>query len=326
MTVVLAVACAVGASRLGAQPAVQGDVPVQPGVTQEPAAPAPTLVVMPDPQPKPAGRKILRVAADPNNLPSSNEKREGFENKIAEIVAADLGMELEYVWRAQRRGFFRETLKEGRADAAMGVIAHTERALPTRPIYRSTYVFVTRKDRALDVASLDDPRLRALKVGVQMVGDDATNTPPAHALTRRGIINNIVGYTLYGDYREQNPPARIIDAVAKGDVDIAAVWGPLAGYFADKSAVGLSLSPVTPKVDPPGLPMEYDICAAVRLGNFELRDQIQAALDRHKDEIKVILTAYHVPLVERDPAAPPDMLDTDDAPAATAGKGGGKQP
>src|SRR3982751_1605283 len=211
-------------------------------------------------------KRVLRVTADPNNLPFSNERREGFENKIAELIAKELNAELRYSWRAQRRGFFRETLKEDRADLVLGVPAHFDMALTTAPYYRSSYVFFYRKDRNLDIPSLDDPALHKLKIGVQMIGNDETNTPPAHALAHRGIVGNVVGYTLYGDYRDPNPPARIVDAVVKGEVDIAVVWGPLAGYFAKQAPVPLEVVPVSPAADP-SLPFTFSIAMGVRKGD-----------------------------------------------------------
>src|SRR4051812_33001916 len=158
-----------------------------------------------DPAPS---RRVLRIAADPNNLPFSNERREGFENKIADLLAQELVAEIEYTWHAQRRGFFRETLKDGNCDLVLGVPNHFERALTTQPYYRSSYVFVFRTDSGLSLQSLDDPALRGLRIGVQLVGNDGADTPPAHALARRGIITNMVGFTLYGNYRDPNPPAR----------------------------------------------------------------------------------------------------------------------
>jgi ABC-type amino acid transport substrate-binding protein len=127
-------------------------------------------------------KKVLRVSADPNNLPFTNDKLEGFEDKIAAILAEELGADVEYTWRAQRRGFFRAALKEGEAEVVLGVPVGFDMASTTAPYYRSSYVFVTRKDRGLAVKSFDEPSLKTLKVGVQMIGDDGTNTPPAHAL------------------------------------------------------------------------------------------------------------------------------------------------
>ena len=173
-----------------------------------------------------------------------------------------------------------------------------ELALTTKPYYRSTYVFVSRKDRGPRVRSFDDPMLRRVRIGVQLVGDDYANTPPAHALTTRGIVHNVVGYTVYGDYREPNPPARIIDAVARGDVDVAVVWGPLAGYFARRLSVPLELVPVAPEVDGPFLPFIFDISMGVRRGDDSLRAALEAVIDRAHPQIDSILETYGVPRVE----------------------------
>jgi ABC-type amino acid transport substrate-binding protein len=168
-------------------------------------------------------------------------------------------------------------------------------AATTRPYYRSTYVFVWRADRSAPARSLDDPALRRLRIGVQLAGDDYANTPPSHALSARGILANVVGFTLYGDYSEPNPPARILDAVADGTIDVAIVWGPLAGYFARREKVPLSLRPVPV---PPGetvLPMAFDIAVGVRRGNETLRGAIDAVLERRREAIRKVLDAYGVP-------------------------------
>jgi len=244
-------------------------------------------------------QRLLRVAADPNNLPFSNDRLEGFENKIAELIARDLHCKLEYHWRAQRRGFFRETLKSADVDLVMGVPTHFDMALTTAPYYRSSYVFVSRVDRHLHVSSFDDPRLRKLKVGVQLVGNDGVDTPPAHALAMRGIVNNVVGFTLYGDYTQRNPPARIIDAVANGDVDIAIAWGPLAGYFAKQSKTPLEVTSVTPEKDG-ALTFAFDVSLGVNKEERELRDQLNTFLANHHVEIEGILDGYNLPRVTRE--------------------------
>jgi mxaJ protein len=169
--------------------------------------------------------------------------------------------------------------------------------LTTRPYYRSTYVFVTRARDRLDVNSFDDPRLPRLRIGVQMIGDDGSNTPPAHSLARRGMIDNIRGYSILGDYSQPNPPARIVDAVAAGDVDVALIWGPLAGYFAPREPVPLVLAPVTPWLDGPQWPMVFDISMGVRKGERALRAELDQALARNREAIDRILTEYGVPLV-----------------------------
>jgi mxaJ protein len=238
--------------------------------------------------------RALRVCADPNNLPFTNQRAEGFENRIAELVARDLGARLQYTWWAQRRGFIRNTLKSGSCDVVMGVPTGLGPVLATRPYYRSTYAFVTRRSTP-QLESFDDPRLRKLRVGVQLIGDDFANTPPASALTHRGIVRNVRGYTVYGDYREPNPPSRIMRAVENGEIDVAIVWGPLAGYFAQRSPVPLRVTPVSPEIDVPYLPFVFDIAMGVRRQDAELRDSLDAVIARRQRDIDRILAGYGVP-------------------------------
>jgi mxaJ protein len=240
-------------------------------------------------------RPVLRVCADPNNLPFSNDRMEGFENRLMELVASELDMRVEYFWWAQRRGFFRSTLNSGMCDVVPGVPTSIELAQATRPYYRSTYVFVSLQERGLDIRSFDDPRLRALRIGVTMIGDDYANSPPAHALARRRIATNVVGFTVYGDYSQPNPPARIVDAVVDGQVDLAVVWGPLAGYFAGKSPVALRLEPVTPQIEPPFLPFVFDIGMGVRRGNDSLLKALDRVIVSRRDEIGRLLAEFGVP-------------------------------
>ncbi len=156
-------------------------------------------------------------------------------------------------------------------------------------------MFVTRRDRALNIRSFDDPRLKHLRIGVQIVGDDGANTPPAHALANRGVRGNLVGYTVYGDYREPHPASRIVDAVAKNEVDVAVVWGPLAGYFASRASVPLDVVPVTPKLDLPYLPFVFDIAMGVRRGDSTFKTRIEDVIERRRGSIDSILAAYGVP-------------------------------
>ncbi len=246
--------------------------------------------------PVPAPRE-LRVCADPNNLPYSNRQLEGYENRLAKMVARDLHATVRYTWWPQHRGFLRNTLKAGTCDVVMGLPSSVELALTTRPYYRSTYVFVYRKDRGIAVRSFDDPVLRKLKIGVQMVGDDGANSPPAHALANRGIIDNIAGYSVYGDYSQPNPPARIVEAVAKGDVDLAVVWGPLAGYFAPRQQAPLELVPVSPQIDRPFLPFVFDMSMGVRRGDAKLHAELESFIERRQPEIDALLARYGIPRV-----------------------------
>jgi mxaJ protein len=245
--------------------------------------------------------RVLRVAADPNNLPFSNDRGEGFENRLAELVARDLGARVEYIWWPQRRGFFRETLGAGRADVVMGVPAGFDRVLTTRPYYQSTYVFVQKfTDRP--VHSFDDARLAKMKIGVQLAGDDGANPPPAKALTDRGLIENIRGYTLYGNYGEPAPPSAIIRAVETGEIDTAVAWGPMAGYFAARQREPLVIEPVD-ECHCPGLPMIFAIAVGVRRGETALQQEIDAILERRRAEIAMLLAEFNVPVVARAPVA-----------------------
>jgi quinoprotein dehydrogenase-associated probable ABC transporter substrate-binding protein len=237
----------------------------------------------------------LRVCSDPNNLPFSNQRQEGFENRIAELIARELKTSVQYYWHAQRRGFVRNTLNAHKCDVIVGVPSSFELALTTRPYYRSTYVFVTRKDRKLAISGFDDPQLKKLRIGVQMIGDDYASSPPAHALANRGIVRNITGYSVYGDYSKQNPTRVIVDAVAKGEVDVSAVWGPTAGYFMRKTGVPLVATPVSPQIDLPFLPFVFDISMAVRRGETALRDRLNEILERRAEDIEAILRDYGVP-------------------------------
>ena len=251
-----------------------------------------------------APARTLRVCADPNNLPFSNERREGLENRLAELVAADLGARVEYTWWAQRRGFIRNTLAADLCDVVMGIPGSFELALATRPYYRSTYVFVYRRNAGIALRSFDDPALRSLRIGVQMVGDDYSNTPPAHALANRGIIDNVRGYMVYGDYRDESPAARIIEAVAAGEIDVAVTWGPLAGYFASRQAVPLEIAPVAPQIDLPFLPFVFDIALGVKHGNDSLRAELDDVLVRRREDIGRLLDEFAVPRVGGRPATP----------------------
>lgn len=242
----------------------------------------------------------LRVCADPNNLPFSDDRNGGFENAIAQLFANETGQSVAYTWWAQRRGFIRSTLKAGSCDVVMGVPVGLDMVETTRPYYRSSYVFVSRSDRQLNIALMTDPRLRTLKIGVQLIGDDGFNTPPGHALAKQGIVDNVVGYTVYGDYRRPDPPAQILEAVAQGEVDIAAVWGPLAGYFARKSPVKLTVVPITDTERFSPLLFQFDIAIGVRKGDDKRKEELDRLVARNSVKIAQILDRYGVPVTAAD--------------------------
>ncbi len=240
----------------------------------------------------------FRVCADPNNLPYSNQNRDGFENKIAELFARELGQEVTYTWWPQRRGFLRNTLQAGVCDVIMGVPVGYDPVLTTQPYYRSSYVFVSLKEANYGITSFDDPLLQTLKIGVHLIGDDYANSPPAHILSAKGIVKNVVGYSVFGDYGEDSPPGKIIKAVADGDVNLAIVWGPIAGYFSRKQTVPLTLTPVPTEASSPSFPLAYNIALGVQRGNEQLRKQLNELLNQKAAEVNNILTEYGVPLIQ----------------------------
>jgi mxaJ protein len=248
-----------------------------------------TPVAIAPPQP-------LRVCSDPNNLPFSNQAGEGFEDAIARELARFTRSRLEMTWWAQRRGFIRHTLDGGVCDVVIGFPAGADRVLTTIPYYRSTYVFVTARARHLSIHSYDDPVLRRLRIGVPLVGDDGASAPPGLALSRRGIVANVVGYSVYGEYATDNPASTIVSAVARGAIDVAAVWGPPAGYFAQRRKGLLDLVPVSPPSDG-GMPQTFAISMAVRSGDRARLEVLNEFLRQKRREVDAILARYHVPRV-----------------------------
>ena len=238
----------------------------------------------------------LRVCSDPNNMPFSNRAGEGFENKIAELAARDLGMTVSYTWAAQHETFVKRTLNKHLCDVMMGVPAGFDEVAATAPYYASTYVFVTRSGRNPGLSSLADPRLRRLRVGVHLIGDESA--PPEAALGDEGIVNNVQGFMIYGDYAKPNPPARLIEAVENGGVDVAAVWGPLGGYFARHTPVPLTVTPITGTERFAPLVFRYAIAMGVRRGDAALQAKLNAVIIRERSTIRNILVSYGVPLVE----------------------------
>jgi len=236
--------------------------------------------------------QTLVVCADPNNLPFSNREQQGFENKLVALLARNLHEQVNYVWWAQRRGFARHTLAQARCDLWPGVASGVPGMGTTRPYYRSMYVFVTRKSRPLQGLSLDDPRLKHLLIGVELIGYDGINTPPAQALAGRGLTQNVRGFMVFGDYSRPHPSAAIVDAVASAAVDVALVWGPLAGYFSKREPVPLRLEPIA---DDHPWRMSYDIAVGVRRDEPQLRQRLDAALQAEQPVIAALLRDYQVP-------------------------------
>jgi mxaJ protein len=232
----------------------------------------------------------FRVCAEPDNLPFSNRAGEGFENRIAAVLARDLGSELILVPIVQGpHRFVRETLGAGRCDALMGMPVGAEGVETTQPYYRSSWVFVARSEQDLP-RSFADGLLAGLRIGVTAVGD-GPDTPPVVALGRHGLAAQL---RLYPAAARQ--PARIVQDVALNRLDLAVLWGPAAGAAVALQSPALVVVP-TPPDDGAGIPMTVSIAVAVRRGNFALRDALDAALARRRTAVSAILAEYHVPVL-----------------------------
>jgi mxaJ protein len=266
-------------------------------------------------RPAPLQPGLIRVCADPDNLPFSNQKGEGYENKIAELVANTWHSKLEYVWWPIRRGYFR-MLNGTYCDLVIESPVGLDMAGTTKPYYRSGYAFLSRKGEGLeDINSLDDPRLKKITIGVNLfVSSDGEHSPPEMALGQHGVVGNLKGYNV--SYDENIRPEDIINAVAKKEVDLAIVWGPMAGYFVAKSPVPLVLTPIAVSVDSvSGFPMQFDIGMALRRRDHELRDSLNTFLQQKRPEILAILKDYNVPMLPMDSVAQDKAARSDAAPA-----------
>jgi mxaJ protein len=247
--------------------------------------------------------KALRVCADPNDLPFSNKAEQGFENKLAQMVGQSLGRPVQFVWEMQGDNFLR-SVYESKCDVVMGLPTddHAWGVLTTEPYYRSAYALVYRANAPFQLKSLDDPRMRTLQIGVHSMFGDKVDLPPGTTLANRGIYKNVHGYDLLADYyHHANPSADLIKAVAHGDVDVAIAWGPLAGYFATREPVKLTVVPLAHTHTK--LPFQYSISMAVAHGNTALRDTLNAFLAAHRTQIHRLLTNYGVPQLD---LSPPD--------------------
>jgi mxaJ protein len=233
----------------------------------------------------------LRICADPDNLPFSNRAGQGFDNRIAAVVARAAGREPEFVWARSRRGFLREQFNRGACDVLMGVPEGMKRVLMTRPYYRSTYMFVTARREHLQIASFDDPHLNGRRIGLQVLEENYA--PPSLPLIRNGHAAQLVGFGSFG-----SGGAEIVRAVADGRVGTAVVWGPVAGYFASALKLPVVLTPVSPAVDSSGVPFSFSMGMGVHSQDAKLWDALNAALARKRAQIERILASYHVPVEE----------------------------
>jgi quinoprotein dehydrogenase-associated probable ABC transporter substrate-binding protein len=240
-----------------------------------------------DDHPEAVDRSSFRVCSDPSNLPFSNDKGEGFENKIAELLAAKLNVPLKYTWYPNSIGFLRNTLRVRRCDIVMGTVTGAELAQTTNPYYRSVYVMVTRKADNITADKIEDPALKNLKIGL------TAGAPPADIAAKNGLAANIKPYDLYVDTRVQTPGKDMINDLAKKEIDVALLWGPIAGYFAAQHGDELKVTPLVN--EPKSTRMEFYITMAVRPGESRWKNDINDLIRANKDAIDKILRDYHIP-------------------------------
>jgi mxaJ protein len=239
-----------------------------------------------------AAERELRVCADPDNLPYSREDGSGFENRIAQILAEELGAKLTYTWFPQRRSFLRNTLNAGVCDLIIGVPTAFEPVRTTVPYYRSTYVFVFRADAPAPFRSFDDPHLKRAKVGVQLIGDDLAATPPGHALALRRIVENVVGFPIYGE----RPQAELmIEALVRGELDVALLWGPQAAFYARRESVRLEIAPASPPAELVGTPFEFSMSMGVRKSDEILKAELDRVIELRRADLDRVLRDYGIP-------------------------------
>jgi quinoprotein dehydrogenase-associated probable ABC transporter substrate-binding protein len=238
----------------------------------------------------------LRVCAAAHAMPVSDSKGEGFENKIAALVAADLGRPLDYIWVPVSTPPV-TALAAGRCDLVVGVPAEFGGVATTHPYYWSSYVLVSRADRHLGVSSLKDHRLRKLKVGVTSL-----DAPPARALAQSGLGENLVAYPAADDAA---PVDGVIDAVVRGDVDVAAVWGPSAGYWARRATDPLTVTIIgdtdefsAKKTHFELLGLQFEIAMGVRQDDEALRTALDRVIAQDRPRIAAVLNGYGVPQIE----------------------------
>lgn len=235
-------------------------------------------------------RTSLRVCADPANLPFSNKDKQGFENKIAELIAGQLDVPVRYTWFPQSIGFIRQTLDKKKCDIIIGYVSAHELVLNSNPYYRTSYVLIHRKGEFEGLKNLNDTRLKGKKIGV------IAGTPPVTVLALNDLLDNIKSYHRMVDRRYFSPAEQMIDEIAKGELDVGLLWGPIGGYFAKKASKPLTVIPLVNETK--GGRMSYRITFAMRRGEKVWKRQLNRIIRRKQDEINKILLDYGIPLLD----------------------------
>jgi mxaJ protein len=247
----------------------------------------------------------LTACAAADNMPFSNDKQQGFENKIGALIAGQLGRPISFAWMQERPDTIRTALDSGRCDFVLGVPSQFAGVETTGPYYWSSYVLVSRADRHLDVSSLKDHRVRSLKIGVASLRDNPLYSPPAQVLADAGMQKNLVAFPIEDSAPTASLAARVIEAVVNGDIDAAALWGPLAGWFVHQAPATLAMVPIgdtdqfsSRKAHLRLIGLQYEIAMGVRAGNETLRQQLDDAIAQRRTDITALLKSYGVPVIE----------------------------
>jgi len=234
---------------------------------------------------------VFRACADPRDLPFSNEAGEGFENKIAELLAHKLDKSVAYTFYPDSTGFIRNTLNAHRCDVVLGIAQGVDIVQPTNPYYRTSYAAAYRQDGPLKgMESLSDPRLKTARIGI------VAGTPPATFLAENGLLGRIKSYALVVDTRYDSPTHEMMDDLERGEIDVALLWGPIAGYYATKAKTPTSVVPLVKEQGGPQ--MVFRIVMGVRHSDQNWKRTLNKAISENQDEIQAILRSYGVPLLD----------------------------
>ena len=234
---------------------------------------------------------VFRACGDPRNLPFSNDKGEGFENKLAELFAAKLGKKLSYTYFPQATGFVRMTLGSYRCDIIMGFPQGDDQAQLTVPYYRTTYALIFKPGSGLeDVTAISDPRLKDKRIGI------VAKTPPSTNMAINGLLAHAKSYPLFIDTRSDSSAQAMIDDLARGEIDCGILWGPMAGYYARQANPPMTVVPLTRETTGPQ--MTYRIGMAVRAADQEWKRTLNRLIMENQTEINRLLISYNIPILD----------------------------
>ncbi|MBB2960235.1 rare earth element methanol dehydrogenase accessory protein XoxJ [Methylobacterium sp. R2-1] len=242
---------------------------------------------------------VLRVCSDPGNMPFSERKGDGFENKIAQIVADELKVKLRYYWLTQGPGFVRNTLGTGLCDLIIGT-SGGDIVQATNPYYRSAYVLVSRKGEMSDIKSLDDPRLKDRQIGI------IAGTPPSNRLSELKLVGERIHayapYAFGSDRKHQTVAAEVIADLAEKKIDVAILWGPAAGWLAKQSGMPMDVVPLLNEPSRP--PLTFRVSMGVRQNENDWKRSLNTVLRKRKADIEKVLRDYEVPLLAEEDNKP----------------------